>query len=74
MSEEISEIDKAILSAILEDSHRPSAITSIVNGRGVNCTQNEVVKALNELEDKGLVERYTSKTWLAKPSAADYID
>ncbi len=74
MSKEVSELDKAILSAILEDSHRPSAITSIVNARGVSCTQNEVVKALNGLEEKDLVERFTSKTWIAKSGAADHVE
>ncbi|TFG09360.1 hypothetical protein EU538_05285 [Candidatus Thorarchaeota archaeon] len=74
MSEEVTELDRKILEVIIRDSHRPSAITNILQKRGIDCTQNQVVQSLNGLEEKGLVERYTSKTWVATSDAEDYVE
>ncbi len=73
MNDEITELDRAILEAVLHDSHRPSAITSIVRKRGIDCTQNQVVQSLNSLEERGLVERYTSKAWVGTSNAEAYV-
>ena len=73
MSDEITELERMILNIIIEDSHRASAINRILIGRGVQCDQNQVVQALNSLEGKKLVERYTTKTWLATSKAQDHV-
>jgi DNA-binding HxlR family transcriptional regulator len=36
--------------------------------------QNMVVQALIDLEKRGLVERTTSKAWIAKASASSYLE
>jgi DNA-binding HxlR family transcriptional regulator len=36
--------------------------------------QNMVVQALVDLEKRGLVERTTSKAWVAKASASSYLE
>ncbi|MCF2136264.1 MAG: hypothetical protein K9W43_03405 [Candidatus Thorarchaeota archaeon] len=69
MSDEITDLERSLLSVILKDSHRPAAITRILQGRHVECDQNTVVHTLNELEKKGLVERFTTKTWIATSKA-----
>jgi len=69
MSDEVSTLQRSILSVILKDSHRPAAITRILKGRKVECDQNAVVQALNDLEKKGLVERFTTKAWIATSKA-----
>ncbi len=73
MSDDISELERSILGIIIEDSHRPSAITRILVKRGISCDKNQVVQALNSLEEKKLVERYTTKTWLATSGSQDYV-
>ncbi len=73
MSDEITEIDRVILEVVIHDSHRPSAITRIVQKRGIDCTQNQVVQSLNSLEERGLVERYTSKAWVGTSNAEAYV-
>jgi len=52
-----------ILSAIGAESHRPSAIVSILNRK---YDQNTVMKILLTLEKQGKVERDTKKAWIAK--------
>ena len=74
MSKEITELERNILKVILSDSHRPSAITRILQGRHIDCDQNRVIQALNSLEGKDLVERFTAKTWIAKGKAEDLVD
>jgi DNA-binding Lrp family transcriptional regulator len=74
MSEDISDLDRQILAIIARDSHRPSAITRILKKRQVECDQNGVVAALNALERDGLVERYTSKAWIATSKAESYLE
>ncbi len=73
MSDEISELERKILAVILKDSHRPAAITRILRGRHVECDQNRVVQALNRLEERGLVERFTAKTWIATSKAEQFV-
>ena len=74
MSKEITDIDRQVLTIIRTDSHRPSAITGILKGRHVECDNNSVVQSLNALEKEGLVERFTSKAWIATSKADDYIE
>ena len=74
MSSDLSDLERSILRIILNDSHRPPAITRILKNQHVECNQNQVVQALNALEKMDLVERFTSKAWLAKDKAADYLD
>lgn len=52
-----------ILSAIVAESHRPSAIVNILNRK---YDQNTVLKTLLTLEKEGKVERDTKKAWIAK--------
>ncbi|MGY5854632.1 MAG: hypothetical protein RTU92_13770 [Candidatus Thorarchaeota archaeon] len=73
MSENLTELERSILPIIIRDSHRPSAISRILKGRGVQCDLNLVIQALNSLEQKDLVERFTAKAWLAKSKAQDYL-
>jgi hypothetical protein len=74
MSDSLSDLEKKILSVILSDSHRPSAITRIIRSKNPEYDQNQVVASLNELEKRDLVERFTSKTWIAKSKAADLLE
>lgn len=74
MSSEVSTLEREILRVILKDSHRASAITKILKGRHVDCDQNQVIQSLNSLEKKGLVERFTTKTWIGHGKAGDYVD
>ncbi len=75
-AEGITELEKAILSTILDESNsqRPAAITRILQKRDIECDQNQVIQALNSLEKRNLVERYTSKSWVAKSKAEQYMD
>jgi len=73
MSNEVTDLERSILSTIIRDSHRASAITKILLGRHVKCDQNQVVQALNSLEKKNLAERFTVKSWIAKGKAEDYV-
>ena len=74
MSEDLTELQRKILSVILQDSHRPSAITRILKNRHIKCDQNQVVEALNDMEERGFVERFTTKAWLATGKAQDLAD
>ena len=74
MSEELTELEQMILPIIIEDSHRAGAITRILQKRGVECDNNAVVQSLNTLEEKNLVERYTTKTWIATSRAQSYMN
>ncbi|MFW9849386.1 MAG: hypothetical protein ACFFF4_09605 [Candidatus Thorarchaeota archaeon] len=74
MSKEVTDLERSILKVIISDSHRASAITRILQGRHIDCDQNKVVQALNSLENKDLVERFTEKTWIAKGKAQDLVE
>jgi DNA-binding MarR family transcriptional regulator len=65
MSSDLTELELRILSLVKKDSHRPSAVAKALTARHFPCDQNQVVAALASLEKKGLVERFTSKTWVA---------
>jgi len=73
MSDNVTELERKILAIIIKDSHRAASITRILKGKSVNCDQNSVVQSLNVLEKKGLVERFTAKTWIAKGKAEEYL-
>ena len=73
MSESLTDLETKILSIILKDSHRPSAIVRILKGRNIVCDHNQVVSALNALEKEGLVERFTTKAWIATSKAESYV-
>ena len=74
MSESLTDLEKQILSIILRDSHRPAAIVRILKGRHIECDANQVVAALNALEQEGLVERFTSKAWIATSKAESRLE
>lgn len=71
---EVTDLERSILSVIIRDSHRAAAITKILLGRHIECDQNKVVQALNSLEKRNLVERFTAKSWIAKGKAEDYVE
>lgn len=66
MSESITDLEMQILKIIFDNSHRPASITRILKRRSIECDQNMVVQALNTLEKRDFVERFTQKTWMAK--------
>ena len=74
MSEGITDLEMEILKIIYENSHRPASITRILRGRSIECDQNMVVQALNTLEERDFVERFTQKTWIAKSKGQEQVD
>lgn len=74
MSEDLTELQRRILVLIFNDTHRPAAITKHLRNKHIECDQNQVVQALNNLEQRNLVERTGSKSWTAKDAAEEYID
>jgi hypothetical protein len=52
-----------VLSAIVNESHRPSAIVGILRRK---YDQNTVLRTLLTLEKEGKVERDTKKAWIAR--------
>jgi hypothetical protein len=63
----LSVLQAAVLETIRERPQRPRAIQTIIRGAGgVDIPRNEVVRSLNELKEKGLVEKATAKAWRAK--------
>jgi len=63
----LSVLQAAVLETIRERPQRPRAIQTIIRGAGgVDIPRNEVVRSLNELKEKGLVEKTTAKAWRAK--------
>ncbi len=74
MSEGITDLEMQILRVIFENSHRPASITRILKGRQIECDQNMVVQALNTLEKRDYVERFTQKTWIAKSKGQSLIE
>ncbi len=60
-------LQAAVLETIRERAQRPRAIRTIIRGvGGVDIPQNEIVRSLNELKEKGLVGKVTTKAWQAK--------
>jgi hypothetical protein len=63
----LSVLQAAVLETIRERPQRPRAIQTIIRGAGgVDIPRNEVIRCLNELKGKGLVEKTTAKAWQAK--------
>ncbi len=60
-------LQAAVLETIRERAQRPRAIRTIISGvGGVDIPQNEIIRSLNELKEKGLVDKVTTKAWQAK--------
>jgi hypothetical protein len=74
MSEDLTELQRRILELILSNANRPSAITSVLRRRHVECNQNEVVQALLDLEKRNLVERVSEKAWSATGRAEGVVE
>jgi len=74
MSEEINDVQKSILSLILQDTRRAASITRLLKKSSVDCDLNIVVQSLNDLEKRGLVERASEKGWTATGRAQDYVE
>ncbi|MHA2152789.1 MAG: hypothetical protein ACXAAQ_12495 [Candidatus Thorarchaeota archaeon] len=74
MSEDLTELQRKILELILSNANRPSAITSVLRRRHVECNQNEVVQALLDLEKRNLVERVSEKAWSATGRAEGVVE
>jgi outer membrane biosynthesis protein TonB len=62
----LSVLQAAVLETIRERPQRPRAIQTIISSAGgVDIPRNEIIRSLNELRDKGLVEKITAKAWQA---------
>jgi len=60
-------LQAAIFETIRERPQRPRAIQTIIRSAGgVDIPRNEIIRSLNELRDKGLVDKVTAKAWQAK--------
>lgn len=74
MSEDLTELQKNIIELIIRENRRPSAIAKTLRRYDAQVDQNSVMLALVDLEVRGLVERSTTKAWIAKGRAAEYLD
>ncbi|MFO7835384.1 MAG: hypothetical protein R6V83_01925 [Candidatus Thorarchaeota archaeon] len=72
--EDISELERKILRFIYDDNHRASAIQKALSSQETRYTRNEIIGALNSLEEKDLAERYSTKSWIATGDADDYLE
>ena len=60
-------LQAAVLETIRERPQRPRAIQTIIRSvGGVDIPRNEIIRSLNELRGKGLVDKVTAKAWQAK--------
>ncbi|MFW9830917.1 MAG: hypothetical protein ACFFD8_04005 [Candidatus Thorarchaeota archaeon] len=60
-------LQAAVLETIRERPQRPRAIQTIIRGTGgVEVPRNEIIRSLNELKNKGFVEKVSAKAWQAK--------
>jgi len=63
----LTALQAAVLEAIRERAQRPRAIQHIIQSAGgVLIPRNDIIRCLNELKRKGLVEKVTKKAWKAK--------
>ena len=63
----LSVLQAAVLETIREQPQRPRAIQTIIRGTGgIDIPRNEIIRSLNELLEKGLVDKVTTKAWQAK--------
>ena len=60
--EDLSEIENLIVNLIGYEPRRPKAITRMLKGK---LNQNEVVSLLRQLEEKNVVKREGTKSWIA---------
>ncbi|MGY5871226.1 MAG: hypothetical protein RTV72_03185 [Candidatus Thorarchaeota archaeon] len=74
MSEDLTDLQRKIMTLIVRENRRPSSIANTLRRRNGTIDQNRVMLALVDLEKRGLAERSTSKAWIAKGRAADYLD
>jgi NCAIR mutase (PurE)-related protein len=62
----LSVLQAAVLETVRERPQRPRAIQTIIfSAGGVDIPRNEIIRSLNELREKRLVEKVTSKAWQA---------
>lgn len=62
----LSVLQAAVLETVRERPQRPRAIQTIIfSAGGVDVPRNEIIRSLNELREKGLVEKVTAKAWQA---------
>lgn len=60
-------LQAAVFETIRERPQRPRAIQTIIRSAGgVDIPRNEIIRSLNELRDKGLIDKVTTKAWQAK--------
>jgi len=60
-------LQAAVLETIRERPQRAQAIQTIIRGvGGVEVPRNEIIRSLNELKEKGLIEKVSAKAWQAK--------
>ena len=62
VDDELSLYDELVLAAIKNESHRPRAIVNICKNK---IDQNQVIKILKRLQEKGLVKEVSNKAWQA---------
>ncbi|MHA1614248.1 MAG: hypothetical protein ACTSYJ_05340 [Candidatus Thorarchaeota archaeon] len=74
MSEDLTDIQRKIIELISRENRRPSSIAFTLRRRNGTVDQNRVMLALVDLEKRGLVERSTSKAWIAKSKASSFLD
>ena len=60
-------LQAAVLETVRERPQRPRAIQTIIYSvGGVEIPRNEIIRSLNELRAKGLVDKVSAKAWQAK--------
>ncbi|MFW9986441.1 MAG: hypothetical protein ACFFDJ_07760 [Candidatus Odinarchaeota archaeon] len=60
-------LQAAVLETVRERPQRPRAIQTIIySAGGVEIPRNEIIRSLNELRTKGLVDKVSAKAWQAK--------
>jgi hypothetical protein len=65
--EKLTVLQAAVLETVRERPQRPRAIQTIIHSAGgVEIPRNEIIRSLNELRDKGLVDKVSAKAWQAK--------
>ena len=74
MSKDLTDLQRKIIALLVRENRRPSSIASALRRRNGTVDQNRVMQALVDLEKSGLVERSTSKAWIAKSKATDYLE
>jgi len=63
----LTALQAAVLETIRERAQRPRAIQHIIQSAGgALIPRNDIIRCLNQLKRKGLVEKVTKKAWKAK--------